>query len=64
MKVLHHPRVSIDPSVCHGKPVVTGTRVLVSNILGALAVQETIDKILEDYPSIVRDDISACLEFA
>ena len=58
-----NPRISISPDVCHGKPVIRGTRVLVSNILGALSSGETIEQILEDYPNITREDILAALEF-
>jgi len=57
-------RISISPNVCHGKPVIKGTRVLISNILGALSSGETIDQLLEDYPNISRDDILAALEFS
>ncbi|MBN2011266.1 DUF433 domain-containing protein [candidate division KSB1 bacterium] len=56
-------RISISPNICHGKPVIAGTRVLVSNILGALAAGETIEEILEDYPNITREDVSAALQF-
>ncbi len=56
-------RISINPNVCHGKPVIKGTRVLVSNILGALAGGDTIEQIIEDYPNITRDDILAALQF-
>ena len=58
------PRISIDPAVCHGKPVIKGTRVLVSTLLGALAGGDSIETVLEDYPSVTRADISAALEFA
>jgi len=57
-------RVSIDPEICHGKPVINGTRVLVSSILGALAGGDTLDDMLEDYPDITSEDIAAALEFA
>ncbi len=56
-------RISISPDICHGKPVIKGTRVLISNILGALSSGETIDQVLEDYPNISRDDVFAALEF-
>lgn len=56
-------RISINPNVCHGKPVISGTRVLVSNILGALAGGDTIEQILQDYPNITREDIRAALQF-
>ena len=57
-------RISINPLVYHGKPVIRGTRVLVSTLLGALAGGDSIEMILEDYPSITREDIAAALEFA
>jgi uncharacterized protein (DUF433 family) len=57
-------RLKIDPNVCHGKPAVRGTRVLVSTILGALGAGDSIDDILEDYPNITKEDIEAALEFA
>ncbi len=57
-------RISIDPGVCHGKPVIRGTRVLVSTLLGALAGGDSIDAVLEDYPNVTREDIAAALEFA
>ena len=57
-------RIQFDPAVCHGKPVVRGTRVLVSNVVGAIAAGQSHAEILADYPSITEADIRACLEFA
>ncbi len=57
-------RISMSPNVCHGKPVIRGTRVLVGNILGALAGGETMDQVQEDYPGITRADVYAALRFA
>lgn len=57
-------RIQIDPQVCHGKPVVRGTRVLVSSILGALGAGDSIETVLEDYPNLSREDIYAALTFA
>ncbi len=57
-------RISINPAVCHGKPVISGTRVMVSTLLGALAGGDSMEAILEDYPAISREDIAAALEFA
>ncbi len=56
-------RIAIRPDICHGKPVIKGTRVLVSNILGALGSGDSIERILEDYPNISREDILAAIEF-
>ena len=41
-------RIEINPAVCHGKPVVRGTRVLVSQILGALSGGDSIEDVLAD----------------
>ncbi len=57
-------RIQIDPNICHGKPVIRGTRVLVSTILGALGAGDSMEDVLDDYPNIKRDDIGAALEFA
>ena len=55
--------IEINPLVCHGNPVIRGTRVLVSQILGALAGGDSVDTILEDYPSLSSDDVYAALRF-
>jgi uncharacterized protein (DUF433 family) len=57
-------RISFDPAICHGKPVVRGTRVLVANIVGAVASGQSVQEILQDYPSLKDLDIRASLEFA
>jgi uncharacterized protein (DUF433 family) len=55
-------RIVIDAKICHGKPVVRGTRTPVTVILDALAGGDTFDTIMEDY-QITTDDIRACLAF-
>ncbi len=57
-------RLQIHPTVCHGKPVIRGTRVLVSTLLGALSAGDSFETVLEDYPNITKEDIDAALEFA
>lgn len=57
-------RINIDARVCHGKPVIRGTRVLISTILGALAGGDSIAQVLEDYTNITEEDVRAALEFA
>ncbi len=57
-------RIEINPSVCHGKPVVRGTRVMVSQVLGALAGGDSIEDVLMDYPGITAEDLSAVFAFA
>jgi uncharacterized protein (DUF433 family) len=57
-------RIGFDSAVCHGKPVVRGTRVLVANVVGAVAAGEAMTEILADYPSLTEAEVRACLEFA
>ncbi len=57
-------RISINPNVCHGKPVIKGSRVLVSTVLGAMAGGDSSEMILEDYPNLTAADLEACLQFA
>lgn len=57
-------RITIDPNVCGGKPCIRGMRIRVSDILSMLAAGASQDEILEDYPYLEADDISAALDFA
>jgi uncharacterized protein (DUF433 family) len=56
-------RVTIDPAVCHGKPVVRGTRTPITVILGALAAGDSFEQIQADY-DVSAEDIRACVAFA
>jgi uncharacterized protein (DUF433 family) len=56
-------RITSDPAVLVGKPVIRGTRISVELILGWLANGWTYEQILEAYPHITRDDILAALAF-
>tara|TARA_R110002096_G_scaffold32166_16_gene93755 strand:- start:922 stop:1146 length:225 start_codon:yes stop_codon:yes gene_type:complete len=55
--------ISIDPAVCHGKPVIEGTRVLLSTILGALAGGDSREMVADDY-GLTLEQISSALQFA
>ena len=57
-------RIEINPNICHGNPIIRNTRVLVSNILADLAVGQTYQSIIENYPNITLNDISAVLDFS
>ena len=59
-----YERISIDPDVCHGQACIKGTRIPVHQIVLMLANGDTIDDLLKAYPTITRDDILACLEYA
>ena len=58
-------RISIDKNVCHGKPHIRGTRIMVHQILDLLADGATPQEIIEeDFPDITLEDIHACIRFA
>jgi uncharacterized protein (DUF433 family) len=56
-------RISIDPNICFGKPCIRGHRIWVSLILDLLAAGATIEAILEEYPSIEREYVFACIAY-
>ena len=57
-------RITCDPRVVVGKPVIRGTRLSVEFILNLLAHDSTVPEILDEYDGLTRDDIQACLLFA
>jgi len=57
-------RITIQPEVCHGKPVVRGMRWPVEVILDMLGSGMSPSQIVEDHPELEIDDIHACLNFA
>lgn len=57
-------RISLNPQVMMGKPVIHGTRLTVDYILNLLAHGETIQNVLNEYPGLTVEDIQACLLFA
>lgn len=57
-------RISADPQVCSGKPCIRGTRIMVSNILGMIAGGYTMERVLQAYPELTREDIVAALDYA
>ncbi len=57
-------RITLDPEVLLGKPVIRGTRLSVEYILGLLAHGASLDEILDEYSGLTREDLQACLLFA
>ena len=57
-------RITADPAIFGGKPIVRGRRISVELILSLLAQGESQEAILDDYPGLERDDIRACLAYA
>lgn len=57
-------RITVDPAVLVGKPVVRGTRLAVEFIVGLMAQGWPEEEILRNYPGLEADDIRACLAYA
>ncbi|MDT7960989.1 MAG: DUF433 domain-containing protein [Armatimonadota bacterium] len=57
-------RITRDPNICHGKPVIRGLRYPVSTLLELLASGMTPEEILQDYPDLEMDDLRAVLLYA
>ena len=57
-------RITINPEIGHGKPVIRGLRYPVEVMLELLASGMTIDELLADYPDLQKEDFLACIEYA
>lgn len=57
-------RITIDPALCNGKPILRGKRITVQTVLGYLSEGDSAEEILSQYPSLEPEDIRACLRFA
>ncbi len=57
-------RITIDATVCHGKPCIRGMRWPVEVVLDLLGSGMSITDILDDHPELEREDIIACLNYA
>ncbi len=57
-------RITVNPKIFGGKPIIRGRRIAVEHILGMLAAGDTVETILEGYPWLEQADIQACLVYA
>ena len=57
-------RITTDPAVCHGKACIKGTRIMASVVLDNLAVGQSPDEILQLYPTLHREDVTAVMAYA
>ena len=57
-------RIIIDPTVCNGRPTGRGTRITAQSVLEVLGAGDSIEEILEEYPTLTRDDVLACLRYS
>jgi len=56
--------INADPNICHGAPCFTGTRVMVSVVLDCLAAELSAAEIIDQYPSLKKENILAALAFS
>jgi uncharacterized protein (DUF433 family) len=56
--------VETKPDVCHGKPVIVGTRIMVSVVLDNLAAGMPAEEIVKEYPPLKAEDVQAALAYA
>ena len=57
-------RITVDPAIFGGKPIVRGRRLAVEHVLGMLAAGDSIETLLKGYPWLEEADIRACLAYA
>jgi uncharacterized protein (DUF433 family) len=57
-------RITVNPKIFGGKPIVRGHRLAVEHVLGMLAAGDSVETLLEGYPWLENDDIRACLSYA
>lgn len=57
-------RITIDENILGGKPTIRGKRIAVQTVLEFLGAGESVEEVLNQYPSLEPEDIAACLKFA
>jgi uncharacterized protein (DUF433 family) len=57
-------RITVNPEICNGKPIIRGKRITVQTILEFLGAGDTPEEVLQQYPSLEPEDIQACIKFA
>ena len=57
-------RITIDPAVCNGRPCIKGTRIAVQTVLEFLGAGDSVDDVIEEFPSLTREDVLACVKFS
>ncbi len=57
-------RIRVDPTICHGKPCIKGTRIMVSVVLDNLAEGLTPEGVAAEYPPLTAEDVRAAIAYA
>jgi len=56
-------KIAIHPDICNGWPIIANTRITVQTIMEFLGAGDSIEEVIEEYPSLTREDIYACMQF-
>jgi uncharacterized protein (DUF433 family) len=57
-------KIIIDSDICNGLPTIEGTRIAAQTVLEFLSAGDSIEDVLEEYPSLSREDVLACLAYS
>jgi uncharacterized protein (DUF433 family) len=57
-------KIIINPDICNGLPTIEGTRITAQTVLEFLSAGDTIEDVLDEYPSLFREDVLACLAYS
>jgi uncharacterized protein (DUF433 family) len=57
-------RITSNPDICNGRPIIHGTRIAVQSVLEFLAAGDSVEDVLLEYPDLTRADVQACLDHA
>ena len=57
-------RIIVASDICNGQPVIEGTRITAQTVLEFLGAGDSIEDVLEEYPTLDREDVLACLRFS
>jgi uncharacterized protein (DUF433 family) len=57
-------RITVNPKIFGGKPIIRGRRLAVEHVLGMLAAGDTVETMLQGYPWLEKEDIQACLVYS
>ncbi len=56
--------IIVSSDICNGQPVIEGTRITVQTVLEFLGAGDSVEEVLEEYPTLEREDVLACLRFS
>ena len=57
-------KIIIDPNICNGLPTIQGTRITAQTVLEFLSAGDSIEAVLEEYPTLAREDVLACFAYS